>query len=268
MTLLDYPGRVACTVFLSGCNFRCPFCHNSELLDANTPGIMNDEELLAFLKGRKGILEGVAFTGGEPLSRKGLPELLARIKELGYPVKLDTNGAYPDALKAVVREGLVDYVAMDVKNSPERYAETCGLPNMGYRAAIESEARCDTGDGRGAEPEGDSADRSVGVILAGTLLAKVAESKDFLIEAGEGALPGIPAIDYEFRTTTVAELHDEASFRSIGRWIRGAKRWFLQPFTDRETVPFAGLSAPSAEECRRYVEIVRPYVGEAFLRGE
>ena len=241
MTLLDYPGRVACTVFLSGCNFRCPFCHNSELLDPKTPGIMTDDELLAFLKGRKGILEGVAFTGGEPLSRAGLPELLGKIKELGYPVKLDTNGAYPDALKAVVRAGLVDYVAMDVKNSPARYAETCGLADMGYNAD--------------------------GSIRPGSLLAKVAESKDFLIAAGEGKAPGCPRIDYEFRTTTIAQLHDDESFRGIGAWIRSAKRWFLQPFTDRETVPFAGLSAPPAEDLRRYCDIVRPFVGEATIRG-
>jgi pyruvate formate lyase activating enzyme len=241
MTLLDYPGRVACTVFLSGCNFRCPFCHNSELLDAGTPGIMDDAELLAFLKGRKGILEGVAFTGGEPLSRKGLPELLRAIKELGYPVKLDTNGAYPEQLKDVVRAGLVDYVAMDVKNSPARYAETCGLPDMGYVP--------------GGAPK------------PGSLLAKVAESKDFLIAAGAGKLEGVPAVDYEFRTTTLAQLHDDDSFRAIGEWIRGAKRWFLQPFTDRDTVPFAGLSAPPAEDVKRYADLIRPFVGSVGIRG-
>ena len=240
MTLLDFPGHVACTVFLSGCNFRCPFCHNSELLDANTPGIMDDEELLKFLKSRQGILEGVAFTGGEPLMRKGLAELLAKIKELGYPVKLDTNGAFPEALKDVVGKSLVDYVAMDVKNSPERYAETCGLADMGFGPA-------------GIRP--------------GSLLAKVGESKDFLIAAGEGKLPGIPAIDYEFRTTTVAQLHDADTFAAIGPWIRGAKRCFLQVFTDRETVPFAGLTAPSSEELRAYADLVRPYVGEVQIRG-
>ena len=222
MTLLDFPGRVACTVFLSGCNFRCPFCHNSELLDMNTPGIMDDEELLKFLKSRQGILEGVAFTGGEPLMRKGLPELLAKIKELGYPIKLDTNGAFPEALKDVVEKGLVDYVAMDIKNSPERYAETCGLPEMGG------------------------------------LMDKIEESKNFLIASG---------IDYEFRTTTVAQLHDADSFAAIGPWIQGAKRYFLQVFTDRETVPFAGLSAPSSEEMHAYADLVRPYVGDVQIRG-
>ena len=222
MTLLDFPGKVACTVFLSGCNFRCPFCHNSELLDVNTPGIMDDAALLKFLEGRKGILEGVAFTGGEPLMRKGLPELLAKIKALGYPIKLDTNGAFPEVLKEVVNAGLVDYVAMDVKNSPERYAETCGLDDIG------------------------------------PLMAKIEASKDFLIAFG---------VDYEFRTTTVAQLHDADSFASIGPWIRGAKRYFLQVFTDRDTVPFAGLTAPSSEQLHAYADLVRPYVGDVQIRG-
>ena len=128
MTLLDYPGRVACTVFLQGCNFRCPFCHNSELLGGNGEAVMTDAELLAFLKKRQGILEGVCITGGEPTLQKELPDLLRRIKELGYPVKLDTNGYRPQVLRALVEEGLVDYVAMDVKNGPDTYAETVGIP--------------------------------------------------------------------------------------------------------------------------------------------
>ena len=121
LTLLDYPEKVACTVFLGGCNLRCPFCHNSELLDRGAiPPVMNDAELLAFLHKRKGMLEGVCFTGGEPLMQAELPELLRRIKDLGYPVKLDTNGFFSERLRRVVEDGLVDYVAMDVKNDPDR----------------------------------------------------------------------------------------------------------------------------------------------------
>ena len=126
MTLLDFPGQVACTVFLGGCEFRCPFCHNADLLDMSAPGIMNDDELLEFLKKRKGLLDGVAFTGGEPLLRKDLPELLARVRDIGYQIKVDTNGDHPDLLKEIVQAGLADYIAMDVKNSPARYAETIG----------------------------------------------------------------------------------------------------------------------------------------------
>ena len=126
MALLDFPGKVACTVFLGGCEFRCPFCHNADLLDMSAPGIMDDDELLEFLKKRKGLLDGVAFTGGEPLLRKDLPELLARVRDIGYKIKVDTNGDHPDLLKEIVQAGLADYIAMDVKNSPARYAETIG----------------------------------------------------------------------------------------------------------------------------------------------
>ena len=126
MTLLDFPGQVACTVFLGGCEFRCPFCHNADLLDMSAPGIMDNDKLLEFLKKRKGLLDGVAFTGGEPLLRKDLPELLVRVRDIGYKIKVDTNGDHPDLLKEIVQAGLADYIAMDVKNSPARYAETIG----------------------------------------------------------------------------------------------------------------------------------------------
>lgn len=130
MTLLDFPGKVACTVFLQGCNFRCPFCHNSDLLPYEGEEFMTKEALLKFLQGRKGLLDGVAITGGEPTCQPGLPELVREIKALGFAVKLDTNGMNPEMLEALVQEGLLDYVAMDVKNSPGRYAETVGLPRL------------------------------------------------------------------------------------------------------------------------------------------
>lgn len=132
LTLLDYPGNVACTVFLGGCNFHCPFCHNAHLLEA-APAVMEPEELLRFLEQRKGILDGVCVTGGEPTLRAGLSDLLRRIKALGYRVKLDTNGYRPEVLAAVVADGLVDYVAMDIKNGPDAYGATVGLrePDLG-----------------------------------------------------------------------------------------------------------------------------------------
>jgi len=110
MTLLDFPGKVACTVFLGGCDFRCPFCHNSELLDGSAPPLMTGEELLAFLKKRQGLLDGVCITGGEPLLRPDLDTLLAAIKALGFAVKLDTNGTHPDRLRRLVEAGLVEFV--------------------------------------------------------------------------------------------------------------------------------------------------------------
>ena len=221
LTLLDYPGHTACTVFLAACDFRCPFCHNSQLLDAGTAeSIMDEDELLRFLKKREGMLDGVAFTGGEPLLSPGLGELLRRIRTMHYGIKLDTNGNHPAPLRSLIDEGLVDYVAMDVKNSLPRYAATVGFETF------------DT--------------------------AHVEESIRLLLEG---------RTDYEFRTTVVRELHDEDSFRGIAELIRGARRYYLQCFTDRESVPFAGLHAPSEEELRRYLAIVKPFVTAAELRG-
>jgi pyruvate formate lyase activating enzyme len=138
MTLLDFPGKIACTVFLGGCNFRCPFCHNSELFMGKPEKLMDDEDFFKFLKTRKGLLDGVCVSGGEPTLRPELSELLRSIKELGFAAKLDTNGSRPEVLKTLVEENLVDYVAMDVKNSPERYAQTVGLERMSLAPIEES----------------------------------------------------------------------------------------------------------------------------------
>ena len=138
MTLLDYPGKIACTVFLGGCNFRCPFFHNSELFMGKPEKLMEDEEFFAFLKTRKGLLDGVCVSGGEPTLYKNLPDFLAKIKELGFLVKLDTNGYRPEAVKELAAKGLVDYIAMDVKNSPAMYAQTVGLETMDLAPIEES----------------------------------------------------------------------------------------------------------------------------------
>ena len=138
MTLLDYPGKIACTVFLGGCNFRCPFCHNSELFLGRPEKLMEDEEFFAFLKTRKGLLDGVCVSGGEPTLYKELPGFLAKIKELGFLTKLDTNGYRPEVLKALAEAELLDYVAMDVKNSPAMYAKTAGLETVDLARIEES----------------------------------------------------------------------------------------------------------------------------------
>ena len=227
MTLLDFPGRIACTVFLQGCNFRCPFCHNSDLLAPEGASEISPEALLSFLKKRTGMLDGVCVTGGEPTVQKDLPELLRAVKALGYPVKLDTNGSNPAMLKALVEEGLVDYVAMDIKNSPEHYGITAGVP--------------------------------------GLALNKIEESMVYLLEGH---------VDYEFRTTVVRELHSEADFESMARWLSslapGAKagRLFLQYYTDRDSVLCGGYSAPEAAQMARFREILSASVQDVQIRGE
>lgn len=140
MTLLDFPGKVACTVFLHGCNYRCPFCHNAELLEGKPEPLMTKEEFLTFLKKRVGLLDGVCISGGEPTLSAGLKALMTDIKAMGFAIKLDTNGSRPAILKELVAENLVDYVAMDIKNSPSRYAETVGLAKVDL-AAIEESAK-------------------------------------------------------------------------------------------------------------------------------
>ncbi len=128
-TLLDYPGHLAATLFTGGCSFRCPFCHNASLVlrPGQTP-LYPESEILAFLKKRKNVLEGVCITGGEPTLQKDLPLFIEKIKALGYEVKLDTNGFHPAMLSYLLQEHLLDYVAVDIKNAPKKYAQTVGLP--------------------------------------------------------------------------------------------------------------------------------------------
>lgn len=139
LTLLDYPGKVACTVFTAGCNFRCPFCHNAPLVLPERMGQdVTEEDVLAFLGKRVGILDGVAITGGEPLLHKEMAGFLQKIKEMGYSVKLDTNGSFPDHLKELVKAGLVDRVAMDIKNAPGLYGATVGIEGFDISGVEES----------------------------------------------------------------------------------------------------------------------------------
>lgn len=187
MTLLDFPGKVACTLFTGGCNMRCPFCHNAPLVTRfdGTTECWAEEEILLYLHRRQGLLDGVCITGGEPTLQHGLADFLRQVKKLGYAVKLDTNGTNPVVLRALVEERLVDYVAMDVKNSPAKYALTSGVP--------ESE------------------------------LVGVPESIDYLLSG---------AVEYEFRTTVIRELHTEEDIAAIADHIAGARRYFLQNFKD------------------------------------
>lgn len=226
MTLLDFPGKVACTVFTQGCNFRCPFCHNSGLLGGDAPEQIPTEELLAFLKKRAGLLDGVCVTGGEPTLQKDLPEFLAQIKAMGYSVKLDTNGSHPDMLRKIAESGSVDYVAMDIKNCKARYGDTVGMPQMD--------------------------------------LSRVEESMAYLLSG---------AVDYEFRTTVMAELHDPDSFAEIGTWlrtldpVRKARRYFIQPYVERDSVLVHGWSTPDGENLHRMAEKIAPFVQEVHIRN-
>ncbi len=138
LTLLDYPGKMAATIFTYGCNLRCPFCHNALLVTEKSAGGISTEEVLSFLSKRKGMLEGVCVTGGEPLLQPDIEDFLRAIKDMGFSVKLDTNGTLPKKLKAVVAKGLVDYVAMDIKNCRDKYSLTSGKTCMDLTTIDES----------------------------------------------------------------------------------------------------------------------------------
>ena len=138
LTLLDFPRKTACTIFTGGCNFRCPFCHNGDLVLGNLPEPINTDELFAFLKKRSGVLDGVCITGGEPLLNPDIDSFIKEIRKLGYLIKLDTNGSNPEYLKNLVEQGLVDYVAMDIKNSKDAYPKTVGIDNFDVSPISES----------------------------------------------------------------------------------------------------------------------------------
>ncbi|MCQ2406149.1 MAG: anaerobic ribonucleoside-triphosphate reductase activating protein [Oscillospiraceae bacterium] len=220
LSLLDFPGKMACVVFTRGCNFRCPYCHNALLL---SPGDnITEEEILGYLKKRTGVLEGVVVSGGEPTLHSSLPEFMGKLKALGLYTKLDTNGSNPGLLKRLVSEGLADYVAMDIKNAPAYY-EMTAKPFSDYMEQIE-------------------------------------ESKAFLMEGN---------CDYEFRTTVVGQLHSPDAMREIGKWIFGAKAYYLQKYksTDGVLSP-EGLTPPSDEELRALRDIVKEFIPSVKIRGE
>lgn len=221
LSLLDYPGKTACTVFTGGCNFRCPYCHNASLVvGLNEIEPVDYDEFFAFLNKRRNILDGVCVTGGEPLLQPDIEEFIREIKKFGYSVKLDTNGTFPDKLKRLVDENLVDYVAMDIKNSPEKYSLTAGVSELDF--------------------------------------SKISNSVEFLLSN---------SVDYEFRTTVVKELHSKEDFVSIGEWIKGAKRYFIQSFIDSGDILAGSFSAYNKNELEEIEGLMHNFVKETQIRG-
>ena len=224
MTLLDYPGRVACTIFTAACNLRCPFCHNAGLVTKiEAAECIDEDEVLAYLQKRKGILDGVCITGGEPTLQRDLADFIRKIKAIGYDVKLDTNGTNPALLAALMEEGLLDYVAMDIKNALGKYAKTVGLADY------------DT--------------------------APIQKSIDLLLKG---------QVDYEFRTTVVAEYHTPEDIAEIAKRIAPAKKYFLQPFVDSGNLigsPDGLLHAPDETMLRQMLTAAQEIIPSAVLRG-
>ena len=221
MSLVDYDGKVSATLFTAKCNFRCGFCHNSPLvIDADNQASLNNEEIFSYLKKRQGILDGVCITGGEPTLEKELPLFIEKVKNLGYAVKLDTNGTNPETVKNLAKNGLVDYFAMDIKNDKENYNDIIGLTKF------------DT--------------------------SKVEQTVEFFLTNN---------VDYEFRTTLIAEYHKKENIKNIGEWIKGAKKYFFQKFKAGENCISQGLTAIEESKAKEFLEIIKIYVPNTKLRG-
>jgi pyruvate formate lyase activating enzyme len=200
-SLIDYPGEVAAVLFTRGCNLRCPYCHNPELITGSEPrGMLEPERVLDFLRSRRKVLGGVVVTGGEPLLHPEIPDFLAEVRRLGLKVKLDTNGTLPDALKAA----RADYIAMDIKTLPEKYAILSSarpIPGSGAFADI-------------AEPPND-------------LASAVRESVRFVIRSGA---------DHEFRTTAAPGVFGADDIDGLAELLRGARRYIITNVRTEETL--------------------------------
>ncbi|NNG00476.1 MAG: anaerobic ribonucleoside-triphosphate reductase activating protein [Desulfobacteraceae bacterium] len=221
-SLIDYPGKISCVVFLSGCNFHCPYCHNPGLAMGKPDQIIPETRLFEFLEKRRSFLDGVVITGGEPTLSPELAGLCERIHSLGYSIKLDTNGSRPEILNALIELSLVDYIAMDIKTEPSGYT-----PDL--------TTAC------GAEPILDSID----------LLKKA-------------------PLPYEFRTTCVSPFINETIIRNIGRTIKGAATWALQPYEAATVlnIDFFNASDPAItrRQLNEYQLIASAYVDNCIVR--
>ena len=218
-SLLDYDENVSVVLFAPTCNYRCPFCHNGDsVLGSHTS--IPFEDILSFLKSRVGLIDAVVVSGGEPTLMDDLTEKIEAIKALGYKIKLDSNGTNPDKIKELIDKKLIDYVAMDIKNSEDHYAETVGVKNP--------------------------------------LIDKIKQSISIIMNSG---------IDYEFRTTLVAEYHSKESIEKMGELIKGAKKLYLQKFVDREGVIKKGLHPVEEVWASSFKDILSKYVSKVELRG-
>jgi len=247
LTLLDYPGHMACLIFTGACNYRCPFCHNASLvLNPGSQPAISEDEIFSFLESRKGILEGVCISGGEPTLQADLPEFIRKIRAMGFHVKLDTNGSRPGVLKALLDEGLLDYVSMDIKNAPKKYLTTIGIPEESQESDLSANS--------------SYADKNA-LCFDNLITDSVRQSADLLMQS---------SIPYEFRTTVVKELHSEEDLLTIGKWLSGARAYYLQSFRDSETLVGASLGqfhAYEPEQMRAFRDMLKPYFEIIELRG-
>jgi len=237
LTLVDFPGHVAATVFTRGCSFRCGFCHNPELvLPERFNPLLSEKQIFEFLESRYGKLNGICITGGEPLMNRDADKFISHLKALGFDVKLDTNGSFPDMLEKIIKDGDVDYVAMDVKSPLSKYSVTAGIRNR----------------------EHGTFDSSLRPSVPPSLESKIMRSIDLIRNSG---------IDYEFRTTISHPIHEPEDFEKMGEMIKGAKRYFLQNYKKskriNEEIDYEPFTDEELEEAQK---IMKKYVNDVGIR--
>lgn len=254
-TLVDYPGKVAATVFTRGCSFRCPFCHNPELVvPEKFSGILFDEEeFITFLESRVGKLQAVCITGGEPTLQPDLLQFIKKIKKLGFLVKLDSNGWNPKVLEEIIASGEIDYVAMDIKAAPNKYLAAAGI--MNYESSImEAPSRHPelvSGSHNLARHSGLDPESSA-------LVANIKKSISLIMNS---------QIDYEFRTTVCHPIHKVEDFEQIGKLIKGVKRYYIQNFVESKQISKHQKFKPfTDEEMEKAKEIINDHVEEVKIR--
>ncbi|MCX6808751.1 MAG: anaerobic ribonucleoside-triphosphate reductase activating protein [Candidatus Berkelbacteria bacterium] len=250
LTLVDFPGRVAATIFTQGCSFHCPFCHNPELvLPEKFEPCLDEGQVFDFFEKRYGKLTGICITGGEPLLQKDIGQFIAHIKALGFDVKLDTNGSFPDRLKEMIDLGDLDYIAMDIKSSLAKYALTTQVKSQNNTVISTF-----------LEPTGGRIERNEKSHHNGTadLNEKIKKSIKLIMESG---------IKYEFRTTICHPLHEVKDFEEIGKMIRGADKYYLQNFVHSKHVDEStGFQPFSDFELKESLKIMKKYVKNSFIR--
>lgn len=247
-TLVDYPGKIAATVFTRGCSFRCPFCHNPELvIPEKFIPLLPEEEILSFFEKRKHQLQGVCITGGEPTIQPDLLQFIAKLKSLGYKIKLDTNGSNPKMLKELIDSGNIDYIAMDIKSSLPKYAMTV----LSSRLSVLNE---NSNDQKKSVISSDIDE----VEESRNLMNNIQKSIKLIMDSG---------IDHEFRTTVCHPIHSVEDFEEIGKMIKGAEKYYLQNFVHSKHIDEHQKFTPfSEEELQKAQKIMKKYCKVSMVR--
>lgn len=221
-SLIDYPGKVATVIFLNRCNFRCPYCHNPELVLEEVKEDLDPEEILEFLEKKKNWIDGICITGGEPTLHKGLVDFARRVKQRGFLVKIDTNGTNPSMIEALLDERLVDYISMDIKAPLDKYEKVT-------KTRVNADA--------------------------------IQQTVNLLMNSG---------IKYEFRTTVVPGLFDEEDAEKIGEWLKGAKKFCIQQFRNKDKVldpEFQNVGHYHLDKLEKFKTILQKHINDVEIRG-